>query len=878
MKRLYKKEQEVWICMEDIINVPIEDEVKQAYIDYSMSVIVSRALPDVRDGLKPVHRRILYAMDELNLHSNGPTRKCAKIVGDVLGKYHPHGDASVYDALVRLGQDFAQRYTLITPQGNFGTIAGDPAAAYRYTEAKMAKLAEEMTADIDKETVDMLANFDETTKEPTVLPAKFPFLLCNGSMGIAVGMATNMACHNLREVGAAICAYIDKIKDPDTKANIESSVTTDVLMKYIKGPDFPTGGIIHGTEGIRRAYTTGKGKIVIRAKYETEEDKKGKTSIIFTEVPYAVNTTNIIKKIKDLARNKTIEGITDVNDETSDRTGLRLVVGLKRGANLKVILNNLFSKTELQSNFNINNLALVDGKPVTLTLKDLIKYFVKHRDIVITRRTEFDLRRAREREHILKALIIAIDNIDEVIKIIRSSSDTEEAKRGLEKRFGFDEIQSQAIVDMQLKRLTHLQIEDLRKELEELESLIAHLEDLLAHHAKILNLIKSETRELVTKYGDDRRTQITQDSDVLNIDEKDLITESDMVVMLSKFGYLKRVALDTYQKQGRGGLGVNSAALVENDYITNVFTGSTHANILFVTNLGKVYSMKVFEIPEASKTSRGVNIKTLLSMGADEEITATVIVKDFDTKLSLFMVTKLGIVKKIATSDFTRAGTRGTRGINLKASDTLVSVIQTINEEIETANNTTDVAQNAQNAAATENDDTPENDEVLGARDSDILIVTKGGKALRTNLDAIRVMGKTASGVKGIKLAKDDSVAGACNVEKDKTVLLVTEKGYGKRVNFGDFDAHGRGTGGQKIFGNTLVRGEIANVVAVKESDEVLCMTKQGKTLRSKVNTITLGSRQSSGVKMVRLQDGDFVTGCDVATSTKDNSENELPL
>lgn len=893
--------------MEEIIKTPIEEEVKQAYIDYSMSVIVSRALPDARDGLKPVHRRILHAMNELSLRANGPTRKCAKIVGDVLGKYHPHGDASVYDALVRLGQDFAERYPLITPQGNFGTIAGDPPAAYRYTEAKMARLAEEMTADLEKETVDMVANFDETTTEPTVLPAKFPFLLCNGAMGIAVGMATNMASHNLREVGAAVAAYIDAIKTPEVKGEVESTITTERLMKYIKGPDFPTGGVIHGTEGVRRAYSTGRGRVVIRAKYITQEDKRGKTSIVFTEVPYAVNTTTIIKKIKELGRTRVLDGITDVNDESSDRAGLRLVVGVRRGANLKVILNNLFLKTDLQASFNINNLALVDGRPVTLTLKGLIKCFVKHRDEVITRRTEFDLRRAHEREHILKALIIALDNIDEVIKIIRSSEDTDAAKRGLEERFGFDEAQSQAIVDMQLKRLTHLQIEDLKRELEELEALIAHLEDLLAHHKKILGVIKSEMRELVEKYGDDRRTEIIEDAGALDIDKSELVKDEGALVLLTRFGYLKRVALDTYQKQARGGVGVNSMALIEGDYITGVWTGSTRANILFVTTAGKVYNIKVFEIPPASKNTRGVNIKTLLSMTDGEEVTATVMIGGGEKSESvlatlpvidnpaILMVTKFGVVKKVAAGEFSRAGARGVRGILLKgrtsgtkadeganplgggsfsnegSGDTLISAI------IVSGGSSSDLEKgiNEENISLSQDRDDPVTDEIVAQSANDVLIVTRLGKALRCNLGAIRVMGRSSSGVRGIKLSKGDYVAGSAAVSSDKTVLIITEKGYGKRVRFSDFEAHGRGTGGQKIFGRTDLRGEIVSIMAVREDDEVLCITKTGKTLRAKVASIGIGSRTSSGVKVVRLQEGDLLTGGAVAEVTPDKVDGQ---
>ena len=576
-----------------VIKIPIEDEVKQAYIDYSMSVIVQRALPDVRDGLKPVHRRIMYAMDKLNLSSGGKTKKCATIVGEVLGHYHPHGDASVYDALVRLGQDFAQRYTTVTPQGNFGTIAGDPPAAYRYTEAKMSKITEEMTSDINKETVDMVSNFDDTTVEPSVLPAKFPFLLCNGTTGIAVGMASNMPTHNLREVAGAIAAYID---------NPEISI--DELMTYIKGPDFPTGGIIYGREGIKKAYRTGRGRITIRSKFTIETDKKGKERIVFTEVPYGVNTTNIIKRINELAENKVIEGIADANDETSDRVGMRLVVELKKNAITKIVLNQLFAKTDLQSNFGVINLALVpqqkDGlrydepqlqlpnvylKPQVLTLKQLIEQFVNHRDEVITRRTIYDLKVAKHKMKILQALITAINNIDEVIAIIKSSRDTEEAKLRLEKRFDFDDEQAQAIVDMPLKRLTHLLIEDLQNQIKELQALIDHLEDLLAHHEKIRQIIKDETNELAEKYGDDRRTDIVAD-EVEQINTEDMIKEEEVVVLISKLGYIKRVPLTQYKAQSRGGKGSLSATLIEGDYINQIFTATTKSYITFFTNEG----------------------------------------------------------------------------------------------------------------------------------------------------------------------------------------------------------------------------------------------------------------------------------------------------
>lgn len=818
-----------------LIKIPIEEEVKKAYIDYSMSVIVQRALPDVRDGLKPVHRRIMYAMDTLHLASGGKTKKCATIVGEVLGHYHPHGDASVYDALVRLGQDFAQRYTTVTPQGNFGTIAGDPAAAYRYTEAKMSKITEEMVADISKNTVDMVANFDDTTKEPSVLPGAFPFLLCNGTTGIAVGMATNMPTHNLREVAAAICAYID---------NPEISI--DELMKYIKGPDFPTGGIIYGREGIKKAYKTGRGKITIRSKFTIETDKHGRESIVFTEVPYGINTTNIIRRIKELVRDKQIDGIVGANDESSDRTGMRLVVDLKKGAITKLVLNQLFAKTDLQSNFGVINLALVpqekEGeprynepgyltlpqtylKPEILTLKQLIFHFVKHRDEVITRRTIYDLKVAKHRMHILEALITAINNIDEVIKIIRGSETTEIAKLSLEKRFNFDDEQAQAIVDMQLKRLTHLQIEDLQNEIKELQALIDYLQGLLDDHNKILETIKNETQALAEKYGDERRTDIVAD-EVEQINVEDMIKEEDMVVMISKLGYMKRVSVTQYKKQSRGGTGSNSASLIEDDYVNQLFIGSTHDHILFVTNMGRAYWIKVHEIPETSKNARGTNIKSLIAIGADEEITTVVTLREFSEDQFLFMTTANGIVKKVQTSEFSNAKTRGIIGLKLRDGDKLISAIPTDGE-------------------------------------SEVLLVTRRGKALRFSEKDVRCMGRASSGIKGMKLSEGDEISGAIKIEPDDSILLLTEKGYGKRVKFENFNPHGRGTGGQKIFGKTEERGEIVGILAVSDKDEIVCMTSQGKTLRVTAETITQQGNQSTGVKVVKISDPDFLVGFD---------------
>ena len=827
-----------------LIKIPIEDEVKQAYIDYSMSVIVQRALPDVRDGLKPVHRRIMYAMDTLHLASGGKTKKCATIVGEVLGHYHPHGDASVYDALVRLGQDFAQRYTTVTPQGNFGTIAGDPPAAYRYTEAKMSKITEEMTSDINKNTVDMIRNFDDTCDEPAVLPSKFPFLLCNGTTGIAVGMATNMPTHNLREVADAICAYIDN-----------QEITIEELMHYIKGPDFPTGGIIYGTAGIKKAYTTGRGKIVIRSKFTIETDKRGKESIVFTEVPYGVNTTNIIRRIKELVRDKQIDGVVNANDESSDRSGMRLVVDLKKGAITKIVLNQLFAKTDLQSNFGVINLALVpqvkEGaaprydepgmltlpatylKPEVLTLKQLIQHFVNHRDEVITRRTIYDLKVAKHRMHILEALITAINNIDEVIQIIKSSENTEDAKLKLEKRFNFDDEQAQAIVDMQLKRLTHLLIEDLQKEIKELQALIDYLEGLLADHNKILNLIKDETRSLAEKYGDDRRTEIVA-SEVEQINVEDMIKDEDMVVMISRMGYIKRVPADKYKKQGRGGTGSNGTNLLDDDYVNQLFIGSTKEILLFITNLGRAYWMKIHEIPESEKAARGAHIKGLLQVGPDEEITTVVSLKEFSDDLFLFMTTAQGIVKKVRSTEFQNAKTRGIIGIKLNDNDKLISAIPTTG-------------------------------------DCEVMLISRRGKALRITEDSVRLMGRASCGIKGMKLSEGDEIAAAVKVEKDANMILLTEKGVGKRISFDLYSVHGRGTGGQRIFGNTESKGEIIGAINVKDKDEVVCMTSQGKTLRFKATDIKEQGTGASGVNVVRVTEPDFIVGLDKVQADDDD-------
>lgn len=800
---------------DSIIKIPIEEEVKKAYIDYSMSVIVSRALPDVRDGLKPVHRRILYSMEEKGLRYSGPTRKCAKIVGDVLGSYHPHGDASVYDALVRLGQDFSQRYPVIFPQGNFGTIAGDPPAAYRYTEAKMEKIAEAMVEDIKKETVDFISNFDDSTTEPSVLPAKFPFLLANGSSGIAVGMATNMPPHNLNEIASAISAYIDN-----------KEISIDELMTHIKGPDFPTGGIIYGKKGIKQAYKTGRGKILVRSRFKIETDKKGRDSLVFTEVPFQVNTTNLVMKIGELARDKQIDGIANVNDESSDRAGLRIVVELKKGAIPKIVVNQLFSKTQLQATFGVINIALVDGRPQTLNLKQLISYFVEHRFQVITRRTQYDLKKAEERAHILRGLIIALNNIDEVIEIIKKSKDIPEAKSTLMERFDLSEVQSQAIVDMKLGRLTSLEINKIKEELEELEILIEHYKDLLANPDKIYALIKDESNDLVEKFGDKRRSDIVPD-EVEAFDIEDLIQKEEMVILISNLGFIKRIPSSDYKSQNRGGKGSLTAKLTEDDFIDQVFTAVTHDYIMFITNLGKAYYLKVHEIPEATRTTKGTHIKALLAVEAEEEITAVVSLKDFSSDVYVAMVTRNGIIKRLTTDNFVNAKVKGVKAMNLKDGDQLVSAI-------------------------------------LTKGDDSLMLITKQGKALRVAENTIRPQGRTAAGVRGINISDSDELAGAVRVADEQSILLITANGYGKRVNFDEFSEHGRGTGGQKIYSVTEKTGEVIGVITVLDDDEVVCITAQGKTIRINVNTVGIMGRAAQGVRVLNIDAPDFLIGVDV--------------
>ena len=807
-----------------IIPVSIETEMQKSYIDYSMSVIVARALPDVRDGLKPVHRRILYSMEEKGLHAGGKTRKCATVVGDVLGSYHPHGDSSVYDALVRLGQHFSMRYMPITKQGNFGGIDGSPAAAYRYTEAKMSQIAEEMVKDIKKETVDFVPNFDDTKKEPTVLPAKIPFLLVNGSSGIAVGMATNMPPHNLNEIADAVCAYID---NPD--------ISIDELCHFVKGPDFPTGGIIYGKTGIRQAYKTGRGKITIRGRFTIEVSKSGRESIIFTEIPYQVRTDDLCKKIGELARDKVIEGIDRVNDGSAG-DDVRIEIGLKRGTIAKVVLNQLFSKTPLQSSFGIINLALVNGRPEVLSLKKLISCFVEHRQDVVTRRTQFELKTAEESAHILRALVKAIQNIDEVIKIIKESRNEEVAKNNLKDRFQFDDVHAQAIVDMRLGRLTSLEIEKLEAELKEVEALIEYLKDLLAHPEKILNIIKDETSEVAKKYGDKRRTDIVAD-EVEQINVEDLIKEEEMVVLISHLGYIKAVPASTYKSQGRGGKGSNSAKLVEDDFIKQVFVASNHDYVMFISTEGKAYYIKVHEIPESSKNTRGVHIKGLLSIASDEEIATTVTLKEFSEDKFLFMATSKGVVKKVRTSDFSNAKTRGIIAINLDEGDKIVSAILTDGS-------------------------------------NELILVSRMGQALRITEDDVRFMGRASRGVCGLRLSNEDELAGAVCVNSDEKMLLMTSFGSGKRVSFDEFMRHGRATGGQKGYNVTEKTGEVVGVISVTDSDEIMCITSQGKSLRVPADSISEQGRAAQGVRVLDINQPDMVIGIDKIANDEGSEEN----
>jgi len=796
-----------------VIPIAIEDEVKTDYLNYAMSVIVSRALPDVRDGLKPVHRRLLYAMDTLGLRPGGGTKKSALIVGETMGKYHPHGDLSLYDALVRMAQDFSLRYPLIKGQGNFGSIDDDPPAAMRYTEAKISKIGDEMLQDLQKETVTFVPNYDESFNEPSVLPSAIPNLLINGSSGIAVGMATNMAPHNLGEICDAICALID---NPD--------LTNEDLMHFVQGPDFPTGGTIFGRQGIKEAYKTGRGKLLVRGKFNVETTKQGKEKIIFTEIPYNVNKALLLEKIGQLMRDKVIDGIANANDE-SDRDGIRIVIELKKGAIVKVILNQLFSNTQLQTSFGIINLALVGGKPQLLTLRELVHYFVEHRVDVVTRRTRYELRKAEERAHILEGLLIALANIDEVIAVIKASRDVATARLKLQERFLLSEAQSEAIVEMRLGRLTSLEVEKIQQELDELKTRIAYYKSLLADEKKLRGVIKDETREVATKYGDKRRTEIVA-GEVESINIEDLIKKEEMMILISNLGYVKRVPVSAYKNQGRGGKGMQSAKLVEDDFVQQIFVASTHEYIMFITSAGKAYWMKVHELPEGSRTSKGSHIKSLLTVSPNEDITAIVSLKDFSDSEYLFMGTACGVVKKVKMSEFANAKTRGIVAINLDEGDKLVSALLTKG-----------------------------NDEVV--------LISRRGQALRTHEEHIRAMGRSSRGVTGMKLSKSDELTGMLRVDDKEKMLILSQYGYGKRIEFNEFTSHGRGTGGQKIYTLAEKTGEIVGCVAVLDNEDIMCITSQGKSIKLKVDDISIMGRAAQGVRILSIDKPDFVIGLD---------------
>ncbi|WP_319475444.1 DNA topoisomerase (ATP-hydrolyzing) subunit A [Marispirochaeta aestuarii] len=807
------------------IPIAIEDEIKESYLNYAMSVIVSRALPDVRDGLKPVHRRILYGMSEMGLRYDRAPKKCARIVGDVLGKFHPHGDASVYDALVRLAQDFSMRYPVVNGQGNFGSVDGDPPAAMRYTESRLQRVAEEMVRDIKKETVDFGPNYDDSMDEPLVLPAAFPYMLANGASGIAVGMATNIPPHNLNEICKGIAAYIE---NPE--------ITIDELMQYIKGPDFPTGGIIFGRRGIKKACKTGKGKIVVRARFVLEQMKNGRERIIVTELPYAVNKANLLIRIAELTRDRKIDGISDLRDE-SDRNGMRMVIELKKGAIPKIILNQLFTHTALQQNFNVNNLALVKGRPQVLTLKDAVVYFVEHREEVVTRRTRYDLRRAEEREHILIGLKIALDNIDEVIQIIKSSRNVDTARENLMKAFELSEKQAQAILDMRLQKLTSLETQKIIDELNEVRAQIAYFKDLLSDPKKILNVVKEETLEIAEKFGDDRRTEILID-EVEEINIEDLIKKEDMVVLTTNRGMIKRVPVSAYKNQGRGGKGSMSANLRDEDFIENLFIASTHDYILFITSEGKAYWLKVHEIPEGSRHARGTNIRALLQISADEEITAVVSITDFEQKGYLFMGTSRGVVKKVKISDFSNARTRGIRAINLDSGDQLISA-------------------------------------QLTGGDNDLVMVSKHGMALRFHEEAVRAMGRASRGVQGIKLQKEDELAGVLCVHSEEKMMLLSEYGYGKRIDYDNFNPHGRATRGQIAYKISEKTGEVVGVSSLREEDEIVCITSQGNTIKIRSTDVSVMGKAAFGVRIVNITPPDVVIGM-ARVVKEDEEEKEL--
>ena len=791
-----------------VVSVKLENEMRNSYIDYAMSVIVARALPDVRDGLKPVHRRILYAMQEAGMGSNKPYKKSARIVGEVLGKYHPHGDSSVYDAIVRMAQDFSMRYMLADGHGNFGSVDGDPAAAMRYTEVRMSKISELMLQDIDKETVDFTPNYDESLKEPTVLPAKFPQLLVNGTSGIAVGMATNIPPHNMREVIDGTLMLID---NPDA--------TIEELMQAIKGPDFPTAGLILGTDGIRDAYMTGRGVIKMRADAHIETMSNGKSRIIATELPYQVNKARLVEKIASLVREKTIDGITDLRDE-SDRNGMRIVVELRRDANANVILNQLYKHTQFQESFGVIMLALVDGRPQVLNLKEVLHYYIKHQEDVITRRTRYELAKAEARAHILEGLTIALDNLDAVITTIRESRTAEIAKDALMKSFQLSDKQAQAILDLRLQRLTGLEREKIEEEYEATLKAIEEYKAILADENRILGIIKEELTAVKEKYGDERRTRITIDDSSLAVE--DLIAEEDVVITITHNNYIKRMPLTAYRNQKRGGRGVTGMGTKEEDFVENLLITTTHHTILFFTSRGRVFYLKAYEIAEASRQAKGTAIINLLQLGKDEKITAVIQVKEFNPERFLFMATKKGIVKKTGLLEFSSMRKGGLIAINLDDDDELIGVKFTDGERY-------------------------------------VILGTKGGMAIAFDESDVRAMGRTARGVRGIRLNEGDEVIGMANLHRNADVLTVTENGYGKRTPTTEYRAQTRGGKGLINMKVTEKTGAVIGLKVVKPSQELMLITTEGIVIRTNVDEISVISRNTQGVMLMKTNDNDKV-------------------
>lgn len=808
---------------EKIIERNIEAEMKTAYIDYAMSVIVSRALPDARDGLKPVHRRILYSMHEDGITSDKAYRKCANTVGSVLGRYHPHGDASVYDAMVRLAQDFSMRYTLIDGHGNFGSIDGDPAAAMRYTEARMDKIAEQMLVDIDKNTVNFMPNYDDRLQEPTVLPSKIPALLINGSSGIAVGMATNIPPHNLKEV---IDGIIKVIEDPD--------VSIEDLMKIIKGPDFPTGAMILGKEGIKEAYTTGRGKITIRGESEIEEMSGNRQRIVVSSLPYQVNKAKLIETIANLVKDKKIEGISDIRDESDREEKVRIVIELKRDARPQVILNQLYKHTQLQDTFGIITLALVDGQPKILTLKQCLDVFIDHRKEVIFRRTKFELEKAEARAHILEGLKIAIDNIDEIINIIRSAYD--DAKERLMKRFGLSDIQAQAILDMQLKRLSGLQREKLEEEYNELMKMIAYYKEILASETLVYNIIKDELLEIKEKFGDERLTKICAAEGEFN--EEDLVKEEQVVITLSHFGYIKRMPVDTYKSQRRGGKGITGMATREEDFVKDIFTASSHDTILFFSNLGKMYRLRGFEIPEAGRTAKGTAIVNLLNLEAGEKISAIIPIQNFADGKYILMATKNGLIKKTPLKEYDSSRKTGLLGITLKEEDSLIDVRLTDGED-------------------------------------NVVLVTKKGMSITFDEKDVRPVGRVTQGVIGMRLDDDDSIIGMEPIIAGgkATLLAITENGFGKRTELDEYRVQNRGGRGVITYKITPKTGDIVGIRIVNGDEDVMLITDTGTIIRLNVEEISILGRATQGVTLMRTNDGGKVVSIETIAPEQDEEE-----